>query len=299
MRLVPNARTNTVVWAVILLSSIVIWALLGMNMGVDFTGGTLLERAFSGDVGVEEIRQALQQVPGVDYSSSVIQPLAGDEVEGRTVVIIRTVELTNDQIAATDETLAAAFGDVDNRRTEVVGPVVGSELIRQSVWAVLLSAIAVLVYLTFRFEYRFGIAALMAIAHDVFVVLAALAIQRTEINMPFVAAILTVVGYSLNNTIVVFDRVRENLKYRKKESLLELVNNSVRQTLGRTINTTITTLLALLALLIFGGSTLQDFTMTLLVGVGLGTISSLFFAPAIWLLLQRERKTDEAAPAAQ
>lgn len=289
MRLIRGAQTGTIIWAIVMVVAIALFAMMGLNQGIDFTGGTLLERAIPGQVSSEQVRTALDSIAGMDMSSAVIQPLTEGERSNLTVMIIRTGELTNDQILLVDDALATEFGEVENRRTEVVGPVVGGELVRQSVWAVVLSAIGVLIYLSLRFEYRFGIAAVLAVLHDVLVVLTALALMRTEINTPFVAAILTVVGYSLNNTIVIFDRIRENLGFRKKESLVELANRSVVQTLSRTINTTISTLLVLVALLIWGGPTIRDFTLTLLLGIGVGTISSIFYAPSLWLILHRER----------
>lgn len=299
LRFVRSPILGTGLWALVIAASIAVWAVSGMNMGIDFTGGTLLERGFIGEVTAEEVRSVLADAPGIDSGSVVIQPVDGAERTGETLMQIRTGELTNAQIAQVDALLAAEFGEVSNRLTEVVGPVVGGELVRSALWALVLSAIAVLIYLAVRFEYRFGIAAVLGVTHDVIFVLAALALMKTEINMPFIAAILTVVGYSLNNTIVVFDRIRENLSFRKKESLLEIVNKSVTQTLGRTIHTATTTLLVLFALLFLGGATLQDFTLSLVIGVVVGTLCSFFFAPAIWLLLQRERpsRVEERAAA--
>lgn len=289
MRFIRSARPLVILWAAVLVLSVICVAAVGLNRGIDFTGGTLLERGLPNNVTSIDVQSALQDVEEIDIGSTVIQNVTGDNEEG-TIVIIRTGELTNGEIAVVDEALAEQFSEVDNRRTEVVGPVVGSELVRQSIWALVLAAVGVLVYVSFRFEYRFGIAAIGAVLHDVFVVLAVLALLRTEIDTPFVAAILTVVGYTLNNTIVIFDRVRENLSFRKKESLLELLNKSIAQTLSRSINTSITTMLVLLSLLLLGGATIRDFTLTLLLGVVVGTVSSLFFAPALWLIMQQNVK---------
>lgn len=286
MKLIRQPQPFVVAWAVIMIASISIFALVGMNMGVDFTGGTLLERGLPGEFTAADVREVLDTSHDADLGSSVIQPLEGER-PGETVVIIRTGELTNDQITKIDVLLAEQFGGVENRRTEVVGPVVGSELVSKSVWALVLSSLAIVLYLTFRFEYRFGIAAVLGVTHDVLVVIAFLALFRTEIDTPFVAAILTVLGYSLNNTIVIFDRIRENLSLRKKEPFVEIADKSVRQSMTRTINTNVTTVLVLGALLVLGGPTIRDFTLTLLLGVLVGTVSSVFFAPSIWVALQR------------
>lgn len=293
MKLIPNPRPFVLLWTGLVLASVLIVGFFGLNYGIDFTGGTLLERGLPGQVTGEDVRQALAGVEGMDLNRTVIQPL-DTEVAGQTVIIIRTGDLTNEQIQQIDGRLAESFGDVDTRRTDFVGPVVGRELIRQSLWALVLGALGILLYLTFRFEVRFGLAAVLGVTHDVLVTLAALALLRTEIDTPFVAAILTVLGYSLNNTIVIFDRIRENLSFRKKESLNELVNNSVRQTMTRTINTNLTTLFVLIALLLFGGPTIRDFTMTLTIGLLVGTFSSVFLAPSIWLILQGEKQPEPA-----
>lgn len=295
MRFVSNPRIGVILWAFVICLSIATWSFVGMNRGIDFTGGTLLERSLPGTVTAEQVREVLAKASGVDAGSAVIQPLSGEERAGETVMQIRTGELTNAQITEVDTLLAETFGDVGNRLTEVVGPVVGSELVRQAVLALSLSALAVLIYLSVRFEYRFAIATVLGVSHDVIVVVAALALMGTEINMPFIASILTVLGYSLNNTIVIFDRIRENLSFRKKESLIELVNKSITQTLGRTIHTAATTLLALVALWTLGGATLRDFTLTMIIGIVVGTLCSLFFAPALWLILQREPKRSAQA----
>lgn len=288
MTFIRNERALVGVWAILVAVSLAIIFLVGPNLGLDFTGGTLLERGIAGDVSAGEIRTTLGAGTDIDFSGAVIQRLSSDQ-DDESLILIRTGELTNAQIGQIDRVLEESFGTVESRRTQVVGPVIGSELIRNAILALVLSAAAMVVYLSLRFEYRFGLAVLWGVVHDVLVVVAALCLLRTEINTAFVAAILTVAGYSLNNTIIIFDRVRENLAFRKKEPLLELVNTSIRQTLGRTINTTITTLCALIALLIFGGSTIQDFIVTLLIGVSIGTISSLFFSPSIWLIMQREK----------
>lgn len=273
---------------------------MGLQFGIDFTGGTLMERGFSGTITADAVREVLgsPELADLNLSGAVVQPVDGVR-EGETVMIIRAGELTNDEIARVDEALAAAFGRAEVRRTEMVGPTIGSELIQRSVWALVIAAVAVSVYVAFRFEYRFGIAALVAQVLDVLVVVAVLALLRSEINTPFVAAILTVVGYSLNDSIVVFDRIRENLAVRKKESLEELVNKSIVQTLPRSINTSLTTLFVLVALYLFGGATIRDFTLTMLVGVVVGTVTSIFVSTSVWLLLRQSGQRAKRPATAQ
>ena len=183
-----------------------------------------------------------------------------------------------------DDSLSKHFGEVQARRTEMVGPVVGQELVKQALMALLLAAIGMLIYLSFRFEYRFATVAVLAVLHDALIVLGIFALLAKEINSPFIASILTVVGYSVNNTIVIFDKIRENMSFRKRESWAELANKSINETLTRSINTSLTTLLAVLALFFFGGATIQDFVLALLLGIVVGTYSSVFVAGPLWVV---------------
>ena len=217
---------------------------------------------------------------------------------GQTVVIIRTRAVDGTEALDTiDQALKERFGEVTVRRTELVGPVIGRELVRNALLALLIVGAGMLVYISFRFEYRFGLVALMGLGHDVLIALGVLALVGRELNTPFIAGILTVVGYSINNTIVVFDRIRENQQLDRRRSLIELVNSSISQTLARQINTSLTTLVAVGALYFFGGSTIKDFTLTLLVGIVAGTYSSIFVVRPLWLVL-REKIQAGAAKAA-
>ena len=175
---------------------------------------------------------------------------------------------------------------------------IGQELIRKAILAVVISSIGILAYITLRFEYRFATVAVVCLLHDVLVVLGLFALLGREVNSPFVAAILTVVGYSINDTIVIFDRIRENLRFRKKESYEEIVENSLRQSLSRTINTSITTFVVVLMLVLFGGRAIQDFALALLIGIICGTYSSLLVASSLWLAWTKKGKGSAASSAA-
>jgi preprotein translocase subunit SecF len=261
--------------------SIILLITPGLNWGVDFTGGTLMERGFERPVTAGEIREVLGavQLADIDLVKSVIQP-----VENNRAALIRTQTLTSEQIQVIDDSLSKHFGEVQARRTEMVGPVVGQELVKQALMALLLAAIGMLIYLSFRFEYRFATVAVLAVLHDTLIVLGIFALLAKEINSPFIASILTVVGYSVNNTIVIFDKIRENMSFRKRESWAELANKSINETLTRSINTSLTTLLAVLALFFFGGATIQDFVLALLLGIVVGTYSSVFVAGPLWVV---------------
>ena len=279
---------------VLVVVSAILLVVPGLNWGVDFTGGTLMERGFDRAVTAGEIRQVLGslQLKDLDLGKSVIQP-----TENNLSALIRTQVLTNEQILAIDEGLVAHFGPVESLRTEMVGPVVGQELVKQALMALLLAAVGMLVYLSFRFEYRFAGVAVLAVLHDALIVLGIFALLAKEINSPFIASILTVVGYSVNNTIVIFDKIRENSQFRKRESWAELANKSINETLTRSINTSLTTLLAVLALFFFGGATIQDFVLALLLGILVGTYSSVFVAGPLWVAWKEwddRRKTASA-----
>src|SRR5690606_32366634 len=231
--------------AVLVLLSLLSIAGRGFNFGIDFTGGTLIERQFNRPVTADEVRAVLTgaALADLDLGAAVIQPL-----DDPRDVLIRTRPLTNDQIERVDGALAEALGGVEIRRTELVGPVIGAELVRRALLAVAFASLGILVYVWFRFEFKFAVAAIAALLHDAIVSAGVVSLLGVEVNSPFIAAILTVVGYSLNATIVIFDRVRENLQLRKNESLVELINRSLNETLARTVNTSLTTLLVVATL---------------------------------------------------
>lgn len=256
-----------------------------LSYGVDFTGGSLVEVRFEGDVTAGDIREALggAQAPpitrfGEEQNFVIRAPLAE--------------EAAIEEVAAELEAeLASAFGAESFTvvRTELVGAKVGNELQQKAGLAILFSFLLTLIYIAIRFELRFGLAAIIATFHDMIVTLGFLAVFRVEIALPTVAAILTILGYSLNDTIVVFDRVRENMnkKGARKRDPVELINASINETLPRTILTSGTTLAVLVALLVLGGAVIRDFTIVLILGVVIGTYSSIFVASPALLEIQR------------
>lgn len=279
MNFVSIGKTALKVSAVMMAAAILILLFRGLNLGIDFTGGSIIERQVERSVTVEEIRAVLEaEVGELNVADGVIQTL-----DRPNQFLLRTRTLETAEIQQIDQALDGAFGGLEERRTDMVGPVIGQELVRQALWALLIAAVGILAYVSVRFEFRFAVSAIAAVLHDVLFVLAVFAISGRELNSPFVAAILTVVGYSINDTIVIFDKVRENLRFRKRESLQEVVNNSLNQTLPRSINTSMTTFVVILMLFIFGGASISDFAFALLAGVLVGTYSSLFVASPVWL----------------
>ena len=259
----------------------------GLNFGIDFRGGILIEIKTDGPANVAELRNT---VGGLNLGEVQVQEFgAADDV------LIRVQQ----QDGAEAEQLQAiniikdALGDtgVEYRRTEFVGPTVGAELISSAIWAVLLAIGAILVYIWFRFEWQFGVGAVIALTHDVLTTIGLFAITQLEFNLATVAAILTIAGYSINDTVVIYDRVREELRRYKKLDMPALLNLAANRTLSRTFMTSVTTLIALVALAVFGGTIIRDFALAMIWGVVIGTYSSVFVAVPVLLALNLSRES--------
>ena len=255
-------------------SSIGLFVVKGLNLGIDFKGGILIEaRNTTGPADISGLRAGLGQLGLGDISLQ--------EFGTPTDVLVRVQRQEGDEeaqiaaIAAISSTLGDSY---DIRRTEFVGPTVGAELAEKGMLAVACALLAIMVYIWFRFEWQFSIAAILALAHDVLSTVGLFALTSFEFNLATVAAILTIAGYSINDTVVVFDRVRENLRRYKSYEIKDIINKSLNETLSRTVMTSFTTLLALLAITIFGGAVLRDFALAMIWGVLIGTYSSVFVA---------------------
>jgi preprotein translocase subunit SecF len=258
--------------------------LWGLNYGIDFAGGTLVELKMPRAVDVQDVRRSLK---GIGLGDSVIQHYGSkDEVLIRMMQPAKGIEGPEGRII---DALEKDFGkgSIELRRTEVVGPQVGEALRKQATLAIAYALIGILIYITIRFEFRFAVAAIVALVHDVLITLGAFALTQKELSLPVVAAFLTIVGYSLNDTIVVFDRIRENLKAFRREAYEEVINRSINETLSRTLLTSLTTLIVVLALFFLGGEVIHDFAFALMVGVVVGTYSSVFVASPVLIFWQR------------
>jgi len=270
----------------------------GPRYGIDFVGGTLVQMRFTSAVSSDQIRSAVAPVVDGDVS---VQPI-GDAADHEFLINVPTSKKETG-LAGLSDLIALEFDQVfgaegfEVRRTEMVGPKVGYELRRKGMLAVLFSLVGMLAYIWFRFELRFGIGAVIALAHDVVITLGVLTITNTAIDLPIIAALLTVVGYSVNDTIIVCDRIRENRRRMTRQPLGEIINVSINQTLSRTIITSGTTLLVVLTLFVFGGGVIHDFAKTLLIGVLVGTYSSVFIASPVLIFWEnwsaRKKKSDE------
>ncbi len=264
----------------LMLLSLVLMATVGLRAGVDFTGGTQFTVFFSQPVSVEEIRSLLGSIPAgdVDLARSQIQ-----EIQGKNGVVITVpldVEANQELVNSIEQALLDYQEGAEVSRVSI-GAQVSRELVNKAWQAILIALAAILVYISWRFRLRYAVGAIVALVHDVLIALGVFALFRVEINLPVIAAFLTIVGYSLNDTIVIFDRVRENLKLMKKAPIFDVINRSVNQSLSRTINTSLTTFIPVVILFSLGGPTLRAFALALLIGVIVGTYSSMYVANPI------------------
>jgi preprotein translocase subunit SecF len=257
----------------------------GLNYGIDFAGGTLVQLKFQKATSTEQIRNAFKPI---GLQNVVIQPFGDNEV----VVRIGEVAAGGKELSLMiDESLKEALGQgaFEVRRVEVVGPKVGKDLAQKAILAIVFSWIGMLVYIAWRFEFRYAVGGILALVHDTVITIGAMSLLNKEFDLTIVAALLTIIGYSINDTIVVFDRIRENTRKNIKLSLAQAINDSVNQTLSRTILMSFTVVLVLLALFFLGGAVIHDFSFALLVGVVVGTYSSIFVASAIVLAWEHLR----------
>jgi preprotein translocase subunit SecF len=243
----------------------------GLNLGIDFTGGNLAQIEFETPVSVGEVREAIAEA---GQSNAVIQAYSDNGV------LVRVNSYDEEVARQTLAALRASFGEVTVLRLEKVGPVVGELLRRQAFIAMAVALTGILAYITLRFRFRFAVVSVLALLHDTIITLGVFSLTGREISLPFIAAILTIVGYSLNDTIVVLDRVRENWKGLRQKGITTVINESINQSLSRTINTSLTTFLPVLTLFIWGGPVIANFALALLVGIVVGTFSSIYIAGA-------------------
>ena len=260
----------------------------GFNLGIDFTGGSIMDLKFEKAVQVAQVREVLGKH---NLGGAIIQLESNDSsATSSQGVLIRTPVIADNDRTAVMQDMEKALGKFDIRRVENVGATIGGELIQQAAIAIFLSWVLMIIYITIRFQLNFALAAIIALIIDVSVTLSWFSLLQLEIDSTFVAALLTVVGYSVNGTIVIFDRIRENLKvHRRSETVTDMIDHSIKSTLTRTIYTTITTLFAIVAIFLFGGETIHNFSFAMLVGCCSGAYTSILLAGTIWLFLQHKK----------
>ena len=261
----------------------------GLNLGIDFTGGSLIEVRFEEKISLNNLRSEMNNL---DLGEIQLQTI-GEEND----VVIRVQDKNNDAITQTKtiEVIKNSLKDksVDYRRTEFVGPKVGGELVNAGIIAVIFSLIGILFYIWLRFQWNFAIGAIIALIHDVILTLGFFSVLQLEFNLATVAAVLTIAGYSINDTVVIYDRIRETMRKYKQITFDEIINLALNGTLSRTLMTSLTTLLALTALFIFGGVVISSFIIALIWGVFIGTYSSLYVASPLLIFLKTDKRVSE------
>lgn len=267
---------------VLFLASVISLAVFGLNWGLDFTGGTQIQVSFAKPVAVPQIRTQLEKA---GFSDAVVQSYGTAE---DVLINIAPRKNANQQQLATQ--IMQAMPGATLKRVEYVGPQVGKELATKGLLAVFIALLGTMIYIAIRFEYRFAIGAAVALIHDPVLILGLFSVLHLEFNLTALAAILAVIGYSLNDTIVIFDRIRENFRKVRKGTPIEIVNLSINQTLSRTIMTSATTLVVVLALFFFGGPMIHEFSAALIIGIVVGTYSSIYVAGALSIALGLDRK---------
>jgi len=294
-----NKRKYAMVFsALLLIVSVISLGWQGLKLGIDFTGGTLIEVGYQQTANLEDIRTKLVSA---SYAGTNVQYFGSD-----TEVLIQLEPQTISSAKLSSSIIQMLGEGIDVRRVEFVGPKVGEELTNDGGLALLYALIGILIYVAFRFEYRFALGSITALIHDVIITLGVFSILQIEFNLTVLAAILAVIGYSLNDTIVVFDRIRENFLSTRHIEPLPIVNDALNQTLARTLMTSLTTLLVLLALFYLGGEVIHSFAGALIIGVVIGTYSSIFVASSMILALgiskedmlpsEKEKKEIDARP---
>ncbi|NCO01363.1 MAG: protein translocase subunit SecF [Epsilonproteobacteria bacterium] len=274
-----KSKMAMVLSIVLVLSSLLLLAIKGLNYGVDFAGGTIVQVKYDTTAPIDLMREKLK-------SNEIFSGASVTEFGSAEEVVIRMKTTTGDVTVDIGDVTREALKDTGNyeiRRVDIVGPKVGSELKEKGITSLLLAVLGILIYVAFRFEWRFALASIIALIHDVSIALGAITLVGLDVNLDVLAALLTILGYSLNDTIIVFDRIREGVTDSRTKELADTINESITRTLARTTLTSLTTFFVVFTLFIFGGEIIHSFAFTLLVGVVVGTYSSIFVASPILL----------------
>ena len=284
LNVVKNKKIYFIASLAVIIVGIVLIFARGLNVGIDFTGGTRLQIDFHEEIPVDDIRLVTDSF---DKNASIVH--AGDD--NNEIIIKTTVNLDNEERFEIFTQFRDEYGleNEDFIGQNKFGPSIGAETQKKAIISVLIASVCMLAYITVRFEFLFGVAAVTALIHDVLIGIAVYSIFKVPVDSSFIAAMLTIVGYSINDTIVVFDRIRENIKKMRKSKYEEIVELSISQTIVRSINTSVTTLFAISALYIFGVEAIKDFAFPLIVGVLAGTYSSIFIASPVWVMLKSSK----------
>lgn len=283
MNVIKNRKMYAILSLVVIIVGLLMFFIRGLNYGIDFTGGTLIQINAGKFISVDEVREIMDEY---DKDASILHAGA-DKYE---LIIKSTLDLSNNMITSIINKFIEKYNiSKNNFQSEKFGPFMGKEIKNKALLSTLIATILMLLYITWRFEFYFGIAAIVALIHDILIMLAVYSILRIPVNSSFIAAILTILGYSINDTIVIFDRIRENIKLYPKETTENLINNSIKQSLTRTINTSLTTLVAVFVLYILGVEDIKVLALPLMIGIMAGTYSSIFIASPLWYELKNRK----------
>lgn len=258
---------------IIIIPGIISLMFQGLNLGIDFAGGNIMQVKFQQEVAIEDVRAELSKS---DLGGSKIQLMDDGSYQ------IKTPILAQEEQDLLMGKFTESLGELEIVRSELVGPTVGKELVTNGVVSLAIAVCLIVAYISYRFEFKFALAAIIALFHDVLVTVSVFSVFQLEVDSTFIAAVLTIFGYSINDTIVIFDRIRENLYHVKKDQLADMVNHSITQSLSRSINTSLSTLIFLVALFFFGGQTTRIFVLALIIGIASGAYSSIFNASPLW-----------------
>jgi preprotein translocase subunit SecF len=281
LSLMDKSRRFGIISIILLLFSLGLIFIKGFNFGVDFAGGTLIQVKYDGVAPIQKIREAISV--DKNYESASVTRFGSDDE-----IVIRTKsssQVLGEDVGKKMQALLKDTGTFEVRRVDMIGAKVGSELREKGLMAMIIAIIGILIYVSFRFEWRFAVASVMALMHDVTIAMGMIVLFNVEVNLDILAALLTILGYSLNDTIIVFDRIREGIRTIKDPDLATIIDESVTRTLSRTTLTSLTTFFVVLTLFLFGGEIIHGFSFTLLVGVIVGTYSSIFVASPILMWL--------------
>ena len=284
MNLMEKKMVFIMISVVIIAIGIIVMLTMGMKQDIDFSGGTVIHVNIGQEFDNDEIRAMVTDIIGFEPSSV-------QKVEDGTQVMIRTTEIPTEKRDAVFKAIQEKYNlaQDDLLASQNFNPIIGNELKRQALTAALIAAVLMLIYISIRFEFKSGVAAVIALIHDLLIMLTVYAIFRVPLNTTFIAAMLTILGYSINDTIVIFDRIRENKKYLRKETFEGIANKSILQTLPRSINTSLTTLITITALYILGVPSIKEFAFPIIIGIIAGTYSSVFIASPVWAMLRRDK----------
>lgn len=281
MNFIGKSKIAMIFSIVMVLSSLIILSTKGLNYGVDFAGGTIVQVKYKGDAPIDVMREKLS-------TNEIFEGASITEFGSADEVVIRMRTTSSDVVVDVGDVTKTALigtGDFEIRRVDIVGPKVGSELKEKGLMSLILAVAGILIYVAFRFEWRFALSSVLALVHDVSIALGAIALVGLEVNLDVLAALLTILGYSLNDTIIVFDRIREGITNTRDGEFEDVINESITNTLSRTTLTSLTTLFVVFTLFVWGGEIIHAFAFTLLVGIVVGTYSSIFVASPALLTL--------------